>query len=162
MKNGTFTLRRNDLGGIGVLEQAHPRCGGENKSPQLYWTNPPEGVKSFAVTMYDKDAPSGSGFWHWLLFDLPPTTRELPTDAGNTSKHIAPGDAIQSRNDGGSYGYSGPCPPPGDNWHAYVITVYALDIQKLQSDKEALPAQVGLELWKHTLEKASVIFYYKI
>ncbi|WP_294142629.1 YbhB/YbcL family Raf kinase inhibitor-like protein [uncultured Sanguibacteroides sp.] len=162
MKNQTFTLQSNELGGVGTLEQAHPRCGGENKSPQLYWINPPKGTKSFAVTMYDKDAPSGSGFWHWIVFNLPFSTHELLSDAGDISKHIAPGDAIQSLNDTGNYGYTGPCPPPGDNWHSYMITVYALDIMKLQLDKEALPAQVGLELWKHTLEKASVVFYYKI
>lgn len=161
MKIETFTLRSTDIGGIATLRELHPDCGGDNISPQLSWINAAEGTRSFAITMYDSDAPTGSGFWHWLMFDIPATVNVLPADAGNTFTHLAPSAAVQSLTDYGTYGYGGPNPPHNHGWHTYTITVYALKVESLGLPKDAPPAQVGFQLWKNTIEKASVIFYYK-
>lgn len=161
MKIETFTLRSNDTGGTAALRQVHPDGGGENISPQLSWINQPENTRSFAITLYDKDAPTGGGFWHWLMFDIPANVNELPADAGNTLNHLAPSGCIQSINDFGTEGYGGPNPPHGHGWHCYMLTVYALDVETLGLPKEAHPSLVGFNLWQHTLAKASIVFYYK-
>src|ERR1700759_395317 len=85
-------------------------CKGGTLSPQISWANAPEGTKSYAVTMYDPDAPTGSGWWHWVVFNIPPNTTSLPKDAGDVKKKLMPKGAIQSRTDFGSGGYGGPCP----------------------------------------------------
>ncbi|MEG1736821.1 MAG: YbhB/YbcL family Raf kinase inhibitor-like protein [Odoribacter sp.] len=161
MKIETFTLRSNDTGGIATLRQAHPDCGGSNISPQLSWINIPEDTHSFALTMFDKDAPVDGGFWHWLMFDIPANVNELPADAGNTFAQLAPGGSVQSINDYGLNGYGGPNPPHGHGWHNYMITLYALDIETLELPKNTPPALVGVHLWRHTLAKASIVFYYR-
>lgn len=161
MKIETFTLRSNDTGGIATLRQAHPDSGGQNISPQLSWINAPKGTRSFAITMFDRDAPIEGGFWHWLMFNIPATVDHLPADAGNTFTHLAPATAIQSMNDFGQYGYGGPNPPHGHGWHNYSITLYALDTETLELSKDTSPALVEFHLWKHTLAKATIVFYYK-
>ena len=161
MKIETFTLRSNDTGGIATLRQVHPDCGGSNISPQLSWINPPLDTRSFAITMFDKDAPVDGGFWHWLMFDIPANVTELPADAGNTFQRLAPASVVQSINDYGKHGYGGPNPPHGHGWHNYTITLYALDIDTLELSKDTPPALVGFHLWKHTLAKASIVFYYR-
>jgi Raf kinase inhibitor-like YbhB/YbcL family protein len=157
----TFTLKSNDIGGQATQKQFANNfgCHGENISPQLSWENPPAGTQSFAVTMYDKDAPTGSGFWHWVIFNLPADTKELKSGAGDVTKGLAPKDAIQANHDGGAPGYMGPCPPPGMP-HEYLITVYALKT-KLQLDKTATPAVVGFYLGQNLLGKASIVMYGK-
>lgn len=161
MKIETFTLRSNDTGGIATLRQAHPDSGGQNISPQLSWINAPEGTRSFAITMFDRGAPIEGGFWHWLMFNIPATVDQLPADAGNIFTHLAPAAAVQSMNDFGQYGYGGPNPPHGHGWHNYSITLYALDTETLELSKDTSPALVGFHLWKHTLAKATIVFYYK-
>lgn len=161
MKIETFTLRSNDLGGVATLREAHEACGGDNVSPQLYWLNVPDGTKSFALTMYDRDAPTGSGFWHWMVFDIPPMVMEIPAGAGDPGLHLMPKAAVQSINDYGQHGYGGPKPPHGHGWHNYMITIYALKVAKLGLTRDALPAQVGFLLWLNTIEKASMVFYYE-
>lgn len=158
----TFTLKSKDLGGQATEKQVFNGfgCSGANISPQLSWENPPEGTKSFAVTMYDPDAPTGSGWWHWLMFDIPATTRELPTNAGDVRQNLAPKGAIQSVTDFGTRGYGGPCPPPGHGRHQYIITVYALKVEKLGLDSSATPALVGYNLNAHAIQKASIVMYY--
>ena len=159
----TFTLKSNDLGGQATLQQVFNGfgCTGGNISPELNWSNAPAGTKSFAVTMYDPDAPTGSGWWHWLIFDIDPTVTELKSNAGNLTQNLAPRNTIQSITDFGSIGYGGPCPPEGSGAHRYIITVYALKVPKLGLDKTASPAMVGFNLNANTLEKASIIVYYK-
>ena len=159
----TFTLKSKDVGGQATDKQVFNGfgCTGENLSPELYWENVPAGTKSFAVTMYDPDAPTGSGFWHWVVFDIPANTTELKTGAGNISKMLMPAGAIQSNTDFGAPGYGGPCPPPGHGFHEYRITVFALKIDKLGLDKNATPAFVGFNLFSNTIEKATLIMYYK-
>jgi Raf kinase inhibitor-like YbhB/YbcL family protein len=159
----TFTLGSNSVGGQATLNEVFNGfgCSGGNVSPQLEWTNAPAGTKSFAITMYDKDAPTGSGWWHWLVFNLPAATSELPAGAGDASKGLLPAGAIQGRTDFGMPGYGGPCPPPGHGPHQYVITVYALSTDKLGLDATASPAVVGYTLNGATLAKASIVFYYE-
>lgn len=159
----TFTLTSKDLGGQATKIQEFKGfgCSGDNQSPQLAWKNAPEGTKSFAITMYDPDAPTGSGFWHWVVFDIPANQNELLTNAGNIKFNLAPKDAIQSITDYGIKGFGGPCPPEGHGFHQYIITVYALKTDKLGLDENTNPAIVGFNLWNQTLAKASIITYYK-
>jgi len=157
----TFTLTSKDLGGetTKVQEFNGFGCSGENQCPQLSWKNAPEGTKSFAVTMYDPDAPTGSGFWHWVVVDIPANVNELVTNAG--TKNLIPKGAIQSITDYGIKGFGGPCPPIGHGYHQYIITVYALKVNKLGTDENTNPAVVGFNLWNQTLAKASIVAYYK-
>src|SRR5579863_6497352 len=119
----TFTLKSNDVGGQATNKEFFNGfgCSGQNISPELHWENAPAGTQAFAVTIYDKDAPTGSGFWHWLIFNIPSNVTELKSGAGDPSKPIAPADAIQAVTDFGKPGYGGPCPPPGAP-HEYLIT----------------------------------------
>lgn len=159
----TFTLKSKDIGGQATMKQVFNGfgCTGDNLSPQLYWENTPKDAKSFAVTIHDEDAPTGSGWWHWVVFDIPNTINELKTGAGDTSKNIAPKDCVQSLTDFGKSGYGGPCPPEGHGFHKYTITVYALKTDKLGLDKNANPALVGFYLNSNVIEKASIVMYYK-
>jgi hypothetical protein len=158
----TFTLTSSDVGGQGTRQQEFSGfgCAGENISPQLSWTNPPEGTKGYAVTMYDPDAPTGSGWWHWVVFNIPGDATGLPIGAGTAGKAGMPKGAVQSRTDYGKPGYGGPCPPKGDGPHAYIITVYALPTADLGLDADASPAVVGFNLNSKALAKASIVFYY--
>ena len=159
----TFTLSSKDLGGEATKIQEFNGfgCSGENQSPQLLWKNAPEGTKSFAIAMYDPDAPTGSGFWHWVIFDIPASVTELVSNAGNLKLNLAPKEAIQSLTDYGIKGFGGPCPSPGHGFHQYVITVYALKTDKLGLAENINPAIVGFNLWNQTLAKASIVAYYK-
>lgn len=159
----TFTLSSNDLGGQATKFQEFNGfgCSGNNQSPQLSWKNAPEGTKSFAITMYDPDAPTGSGFWHWVVFDIPASVNELVSNSGNMKLNLAPKGAIQSKTDYGTNGFGGPCPPVGHGIHQYTITVYALKTEKLGLDENTNPAVVGFYLWNNTLAKASIVAYYK-
>ncbi|NQX81436.1 MAG: YbhB/YbcL family Raf kinase inhibitor-like protein [Flavobacteriaceae bacterium] len=159
----TFTLSSNDLGGEMTINEEFNGfgCTGENISPQLSWVNSPEGTKSFAVTMYDPDAPTGSGWWHWLVFDIPSDINELVSGAGDIKSGLAPKTAIQSITDYSMSGYGGPCPPEGHGLHQYIITVYAIKTDTLGLNQSTNPAVVGYYLWNNTLAKASIIAYYK-
>ena len=159
----TFTLSSTDVGGQATKSQEFNGfgCTGNNESPQLSWANAPKGTKSFAVTMYDPDAPTGSGWWHWIVFDIPSNVNELVTNAGNISLKLSPEGSIQSVTDYGSAGYGGPCPPEGHGLHQYIITVYALKTDSLGLTKDTNAAVVGYYLWNNTLAKASIVAYYK-
>ena len=155
----TFTVKSNELGGQAGNKQLGNVFGwhGENISPELRWENVPAGTQSFAVTIYDKDAPTGSGFWHWIIYNIPADITELPSDAGNPAKNLAPAGSMQGNNDAGMPGYLGPCPPPGPI-HEYLITVYALKT-KLSLDKNASPALTGFNLNANVIGKASIVMY---
>lgn len=129
-------------------------CTGANVSPQLNWENAPSGTKSFALTLYDPDAPTGSGWWHWVIFNIPATTTRLNANAGDLAAQQAPSGSIQSRTDFGAPGYGGPCPPAGDRAHRYQFTVYALDVDQLPLDANASGALVGFYLNQHALGRA--------
>lgn len=159
----TFTLTSQTLGGQSTINEEFDGfgCVGKNISPELSWANAPEETKSFAVTMYDPDAPTGSGWWHWLVFNIPANINQLVPEAGNTTSGLAPAEAIQSITDYGTKGYGGPCPPEGHGLHQYIITVYALDTEDLGLNSDTNAAIVGYYLGNHTLEKATIIAYYK-
>lgn len=159
----TFTLTSNDLGGQLDKNQEFNGfgCGGNNVSPQLAWSNAPEGTKSFAITMYDPDAPTGSGWWHWLVFNIPSDVSELVSGAGDVASGLAPKEAIQSITDYGIQGYGGPCPPEGHGLHQYIITVHALSVEQLDLDENTNAAVVGFNIWANTIGKASLVSYYK-
>ncbi|OJH13193.1 kinase inhibitor [Flavobacterium psychrophilum] len=159
----TFTLKSNDIGGQATNKQVFSGfgCTGGNTSPELSWSNAPVGTKSFAVTMYDPDAPTGSGWWHWVVFDIPENEMQLKQNAGNLTLDLAPNGSVQSLTDFGKAGYGGPCPPEGHGFHQYIITVYALKTKMLGLDKNANPALVGYYLNGNTIEKASIVAYYK-
>ena len=133
-------------------------CTGKNVSPALVWSGAPKGTKSFAVSVYDPDAPTGSGFWHWWVANLPPDATGLPKGVDATATGL-PAGAVQVRNDFSAIGYGGPCPPKGKPHH-YQITVYALDADKLDVDKDASPAVVGFNVHGHTLAKATLTGLY--
>lgn len=158
----TFTLKSDTLGGQLTEAQVFSGfgCSGKNISPRLTWTNAPAATKSFAVTVYDPDAPTGSGWWHWVIFNIPSDVTELREDAGNVKKNVSPKGSVQSVTDFGGPGFGGPCPPPGDKPHRYIFTVHALDVAKLDLNEKTQPAMVGFLLNQHTIAKASLISYY--
>ena len=133
---------------------------GGNVSPALSWSGAPAGTKSFAVTLYDPDAPTGSGWWHWLMFNIPASVTSLPAGAGDPTGKLAPAGTIQTRTDYGTYGYGGPCPPPGDKPHRYVLTVFALKVDRLDLAPDSSGALVGFNLNANALAKASVTSLY--
>jgi hypothetical protein len=137
-------------------------CTGNNVSPSLNWSGAPSGAKSFAVSIYDPDAPTGSGWWHWVVFNIPASVTALPKGAGDVKSKLMPKGAIQSRTDFGADGYGGPCPPPGDKPHHYQVTVFAVDVDKLPDAKNdmASAALVGFDLHFHTLAKATLTATY--
>ena len=158
-----FTLLSNELSGQAVENQVFNGfgCTGSNMSPQLHWVSPPAGTKSFALTLFDPDAPTGSGWWHWLIFNIPQTCHELVSDTGNLQSKKAPQGCVQSINDYGALGYGGPCPPTGHGIHQYIFTLHALDVEKLDLSENANPALVGFNINAHTIQKTSLVMYHK-
>jgi Raf kinase inhibitor-like YbhB/YbcL family protein len=130
-------------------------CTGKNLSPELSWSGAPKGTKSFALNVYDPDAPTGSGFWHWVVFDIPASVTALPKGAGDAKGAGLPAGALQARNDFGEAGYGGPCPPKGAPHH-YHFNLFALDVEKLGVDGTASAAVVGFYVHSHTLAKATL------
>jgi len=133
-------------------------CAGQNISPALQWTNPPAGTKSFAVTMYDPDAPTGSGWWHWVMYNIPASTTSLADSAGNGRN--APSGSAEGMTDFGTKGYGGPCPPVGNKPHHYHITVFALKVDKLDVPGNATSAYIGFNLNANKLATARVTGLY--
>lgn len=136
-------------------------CAGGNVSPHLHWEGAPAGVKSFAVTCYDPDAPTGSGFWHWIVVNIPPDVNDVPLGAGDPAGGNLPAGVMNIRNDTGQPGYAGPCPPEGDHPHRYIFTVFAVSTETLPVTEDASAAVVGFNLHFTTLEKATLMGLYK-
>ena len=161
---GEFTITSPQMqsGKQMAMEQVYNSfgCTGKNISPELHWSGVPKGTKSLALTVYDPDAPTGSGWWHWLIFNIDPGTTSLPANAGDANAHLAPAGSVQSRTDFGSVGYGGPCPPPGDKPHHYVFTLFALNVARLELDETASAAMVGFNLNAHALGKTQMTVFF--
>lgn len=134
-------------------------CAGGNQSPHLKWSGAPAGTKSFAVTCYDPDAPTGSGFWHWVVIGIPASVTELALGAGS-AKGDMPKGALQTRTDFGAPGYGGPCPPEGDHPHRYFFTVHAVG-SEIKATADTSAAVVGFQLHFNTLAKSAVMGLFK-
>jgi Raf kinase inhibitor-like YbhB/YbcL family protein len=150
----TFTLTSTDVTDGGLLPDAQVQAKG-NTSPHLKWSGAPEGTKSFAITCYDPDAPTGSGFWHWTVANIPADVSEIP--AGGP---LPPG-AVEGRTDFGEPGFGGAAPPPGHGPHRYIFTVFAVDTDRLDVTPEDSGAKYGFNLHFHTLAKASITATYE-
>ena len=156
-----FTVTSTDFADGGTLAMPHVSgvmgAGGEDRSPQLSWSGFPEGTRSFAITVYDPDAPTHSGFWHWAVANIPVSVTELPGGAGDQQGSGLPEGAVQLRNDAGFPGYVGAAPPAGHGPHRYYVTVHAVDVERLDVTPDASPAFLGFNLFSHTLGRAVLV-----
>ena len=154
-----FTLSSPDIKAGGMIPKSFEfngfGCSGDNKSPALKWSGAPKGTKSFAVTVYDPDAPTGSGWWHWMVIDIPATVSELAAGAGSADGGMLPKGAMQNRIDYGVHAWGGVCPPQGDKPHRYVFSVHALKTEKLDVPADATAALTGYMINANALGKAS-------
>lgn len=135
-------------------------CAGQNIAPPLAWSGEPAGTKSFAVTVYDPDAPTGSGWWHWLVVNIPPGTHSLARASGQPNGPALPAGALQTATDFGQAGFGGACPPAGDKPHRYIFTVWALKVPKIDVPASASGAMVGFNLNANSLGKATLTATY--
>jgi Raf kinase inhibitor-like YbhB/YbcL family protein len=149
----SFVVTSTDVADGRPLDElyVHPSVGGKNLSPQLSWSGFPVETRGFAVTCYDPDAPTGSGFWHWVAINLPGSVTELERGADPL-----PEGAFCVRNDYGDLCYAGAAPPPGDPAHRYVFAVHAIDVDRLAVGPDATPAYVGFNLAFQTLARATI------
>jgi Raf kinase inhibitor-like YbhB/YbcL family protein len=153
-----FKLSSSDVKDGGTLDDKFTfnsfGCSGANTSPELEWSNPPAGTKSFALMVYDPDAPTGSGWWHWVVYNIPATATSIPQGGP------APQGASEGNTDFGKPGYGGPCPPPGSGNHHYVFTLFALKVDKLDIPSGATAAFVGFNANANMLGKAKLTALY--
>jgi Raf kinase inhibitor-like YbhB/YbcL family protein len=159
----TFTLTSADIAAGGKIAAAQVfndfGCTGGNISPALSWRGAPAGTKSFALLMHDPDAPTGSGWWHWLVYNIPASQNSLPAGAGDPKKSLLPAGALQGRTDFGTPGYGGPCPPPGKPHH-YHLRLYALKVDRLDVPADATAAYIGFNVRAQALAETELMGVY--
>lgn len=157
----TFPVTSTDIAAGGEVPVAQRSgildAGGNDTSPQLAWSGAPEGTRSYAVTVYDPDAPTGSGFWHWAVYDVPADVTELPTGAGDADGGTLPAGAKTVANDASLRQYVGSAPPEGHGPHRYYFVVHALDVESLGLPDNATPAFLGFNLFFHTLARGTIV-----
>jgi len=151
--DGEFMSKTQEFNGFG--------CVGGDLSPQLKWSGAPKGTKSFAITAYDPDAPTGSGWWHWQIVNIPHNVNEMAAGAGSTQKDLAPKGSMQIKNDYGSRGFGGACPPKGHGVHHYRFTVHALSVEKLELPADASGALTGYMINANTIETSTIESLYR-
>ena len=158
----SFSLESTDLSPGQTMGDDHvaDMAGGGNVSPHLRWAGFPAATKGFAVTCYDPDAPTGSGFWHWCVAGLGPEVTELARGAGSKGGQL-PAGAFQLRNDSGQMGYMGAAPPQGDKVHRYFFAVHALDTDDLGVAANATPALLGFNITFHVVARATLVALYQ-
>ncbi|TDF39723.1 YbhB/YbcL family Raf kinase inhibitor-like protein [Alteromonadaceae bacterium M269] len=161
----TFTVSSSDIAHGEFMSKTHEfngfGCTGDDLSPQLSWSNAPEGTKSFAITAYDPDAPTGSGWWHWQVVNIPSSATTLKTGAGSAKKNAMPKGTVQVENDYGVAGFGGACPPEGHGAHRYFFTVHALSVEKLELPEGASGALAGYMINANTIESSTIQALYK-
>ncbi|MEW5250474.1 YbhB/YbcL family Raf kinase inhibitor-like protein [Microbulbifer sp. 2201CG32-9] len=150
--HGEFMPKAQEFKGFG--------CSGGNLSPQLSWSGAPEGTEAFALLAYDPDAPSGSGWWHWQLVNIPKDVNALPGGAGDAGQKRLPESSMQMRNDYGVKGFGGACPPEGDGAHRYQFTIHALS-KRLELSEDASAALTGYMVKAHSLASSTIEALYK-
>ena len=157
----SFLLTSTDLQAGAELARAQRSgvlgAGGEDVSPQLSWSGSPDGTRSFAITMFDPDAPTTSGFWHWAVANVAASVTSLATGASDGG---LPDGSVQLRNDAGFAGYVGAAPPPGHGPHRYLLAVHALDLDHLEIGADASVAFLGFSMFGHTLARAELSGWY--
>jgi Raf kinase inhibitor-like YbhB/YbcL family protein len=162
-QTAAFTLTSPDIANGKAIAMAQVfnsfGCTGGNVSPELTWSNVPAGTKSFALLAHDPDAPTGSGWWHWVVYNIPSDVTSLPAGAGDPKKNLMPPGVVQGRTDYGTAGYGGPCPPPGTP-HRYYFRLFALKVQKLDLPADATAAFVGFNVNANSLGKAELLGLY--
>ena len=160
---GAFTLTSPDIAHGRPIGAEHVYngfgCTGKNVSPALSWSDPPAGTQSFALMVHDPDAPTGSGWWHWVVYNIPANVRSLPAGAGDPAKKLMPEGAVQARTDFGTQGYGGPCPPPGPA-HRYFFRLHALKVPKLELPADATAAMIGFNVNANTIATAEIMATY--
>lgn len=160
----TFTLMSSDISHGDFMNKAQEfegfGCTGGNSSPQLSWVNAPKETAAFAITVYDPDAPTGSGWWHWQIINIPANVTSLAAGAGDLSKNLAPKKTVQIENDYGFSGFGGACPPVGDGAHRYQFTVHALS-KELDLPANASGALTGYMINAHSLASSTIEALYK-
>ncbi|MEZ5256705.1 MAG: YbhB/YbcL family Raf kinase inhibitor-like protein [Ilumatobacteraceae bacterium] len=161
----SFEVTSTDISDGAALAMAHVSgrfgAGGQDVSPQLSWSGAPEGTKSYAVTCFDPCAPTASGFWHWVVCDVPASTTAVPTDAGSLDSPQLPTGAVTLRNDAGEHAFIGAAPPQGHGPHRYYFVVHAVDVESLGVPADASPAFLGFNLSFHTLARATLVATYE-
>ncbi|ORI22534.1 YbhB/YbcL family Raf kinase inhibitor-like protein [Rhodococcus sp. 1168] len=161
----SFELTSEDVQDGGTLDNQQLSgimgAGGHDNSPQLSWSGFPEGTKSFALTVFDPDAPTASGFWHWAVANIPVETTSLVAGAGDDGGTGVPSAAVTLKNDAGLFRYIGAAPPAGHGPHRYMFVVHAVDVERLEVDETATPAFLGFNLFSHAIGRAVLTGVYE-
>lgn len=164
LSHAEFSIKSSDLKHGQTMSEKHVfngfGCSGKNISPQISWKNAPAGTKSFAFTVYDPDIQTGSGWWLWMVVNIPANYTKLPSNFGHTNKAKLQDGITQVRNDFGNFDFGGACPPKGDKPHRYVFTIYALNTDKIDLQEGATAAFAGFMIHQSMIGEASFEAYY--